>query len=69
MINGGLEYPSRKNVLHCLKDFAAQSVNKELLPNFSKTSRIKKRVAGVGGGQGENKREGRGGRLFDYSGR
>ena len=36
MINGWLEYPSRKNVLHCLKYFAAQSVNKELFLIFLK---------------------------------
>ena len=36
ILNVGLEHPSRKNVLHCLKYFAAQSVNKELFPIFLK---------------------------------
>ena len=34
ILNRRLEYPSRKNVLHCLKYFAAQSVNKELFTIF-----------------------------------
>ena len=58
-----MEYPSRKNVLHCLEYFASQSFHKDLFPIFSKNSKINKRGGRRGGlnkngagGQGKNKR-------------
>ena len=43
----------KKNLLHCLKYFAAQSVNKELFPIFF-FKKIQKLMSGGGeGGRGE----------------
>ena len=51
IINVGLEHPSRKNVLHCLKYFAAQSVNR-VVSYFSQ--KFQKLISRDGG----DKREG-----------